>query len=100
MIDSRQSKYSSVHHIILIPRGWCRLVGVAHVGRGGRTTRATAIGHGQSVRARRTVPRAEQPALHGALEPRRRHLSGTRTPFPFRSTPLALALHHIRILPY
>ena len=71
---------------------------MAHVGRGGRAARAAAIGHGQSVRAGRAVPRAEQPALYGALEPRRRHLSGART--PFRPTPYALAPCYLRISPY
>ena len=78
------------------PRGWCRLVGMAYVGRGGRAARAAAVGHGQSVRAGRAVPRAEQPALYGALEPRRCYLSGARTlttctfmPFTFENVSLS-----------
>lgn len=54
---------------------------MANVGRGGRAARAAADGHGEGVRAGRAVPRAEQPAVHGALEPRRGHLSGARTPY-------------------
>ena len=71
--------YSCVKYIYCAcnPRG-CRLVSGAHVGCGGRAARPAADGYGQSVRARRAVPRAEHPALHGALEPRRRHLSGAR----------------------